>query len=99
MDAIVKGSRERTPGCSQAAHRYWAREITITEMVVKAAAENRRNGKEVIALLLDRRGDEIIILEEVVKATAENVHDGKEVMALLLDQRGDEITIPEGLLV
>jgi hypothetical protein len=60
--------------------------------VVKAAAGN---GKEVIALLLDQRGDQITITEEVVKAAAGNWENGKEVIALLLDRRGDQITITE----
>ncbi len=41
-------------------------DIPITEEVVKAAARNRRSGKEVMALLLEH-GD-IPITEEVVKA-------------------------------
>jgi hypothetical protein len=61
--------------------------------VVKAAAGSYE-GKNVMALLLDRRGDEIIITEEVVKAAAGS-YEGKNVMALLLDRRGDEIIITE----
>ncbi|KAM3550098.1 hypothetical protein ARSEF4850_008512 [Beauveria asiatica] len=57
--------------------------ITITEEIVKAAAGNEGNGKDVMALLLDRRGDQITITEEVVKAAAGNSQHG--VMALLLD--------------
>ena len=47
-------------------------QIQITEDVVKAAASNGWNGKEVMALLLDRRGDQIQITEDVVKAAASN---------------------------
>src|SRR6266478_1050463 len=67
---------------------YQHDQILITEDVVKAAVSNRGNGKEVIELLLDRRGDQIQITEDVVKAAAEN---GEEVMALLLDRRDDQI--------
>ncbi|KAK4205473.1 ankyrin repeat-containing domain protein [Triangularia verruculosa] len=70
-------------------------QINITEEVVKAAAGNWQNGKEVMTLLLDRRGDQITITEEVVKAAAGNEGNGKEVMTLLLDRRGDHITITE----
>jgi hypothetical protein len=45
----------------------------------------------VMALLLDRRGDQIRVTEDVVKAAASNRRNGKEVMALLLDRRGDQI--------
>jgi hypothetical protein len=70
-----------------------ADQITITEEVVKAAAGNYRCGKEVMALLLDRRGDQIAITEEVVKAAAGNYGSGKEVMTLLRARRGDKIAL------
>ena len=46
--------------------------IEITKEMVKAAAENWQNGKEVMVLLLEKRGDEVEITEEVVKAAAGN---------------------------
>jgi hypothetical protein len=46
--------------------------IAITEEVVKAAVSNRKNGKEVMALLLDRQGDQITITEEVLRAAVSN---------------------------
>ena len=67
----------------------------VTARLVQAVAANRRNGSKVMALLLDRRGDEITITEKVVEAAAANRGNGKEAMALLLDRRGDEITITE----
>ena len=69
-------------------------QIRITKDVVKAAASNGGNGKEVMALLLDRRGDQIQITGDVVRAAASNGGNGKEVMALLLARRGDQIRIP-----
>ncbi|OCL07799.1 hypothetical protein AOQ84DRAFT_389280 [Glonium stellatum] len=73
--------------------------IEITEGVVKAAAGNRRSGKEVMALLLNRRGADVRITEEVVKAAAGNWSSGKEVMALLLDQQEVNIQIIEQVIV
>ncbi|ORY70345.1 uncharacterized protein BCR38DRAFT_405961 [Pseudomassariella vexata] len=75
--------------------QWGVKAMDITEKVIKAAAENKYSGKEVMALLLDRRGDQITITEEVIKAVAENEDSGKEVMALLLDRRRDQITITE----
>jgi ankyrin repeat protein len=43
----------------------------ITGTVTLLAARNRKNGMEVMALLLERRGDEITITEEVVETAAE----------------------------
>ncbi|KAH7112398.1 vegetative incompatibility protein HET-E-1 [Dactylonectria macrodidyma] len=68
---------------------------TVTTRVAHAAAGNWENGKEVMGLLLDRRGDDIPITEEVVKAASGNEYNGEEVIALLLDRRGDEIEILE----
>ena len=51
-----------------------------------AAASTEKNAKEMMALLLDRRGDQIQITEDVVKAAASNIGNGKAVMALLLDR-------------
>ncbi|KUL82102.1 hypothetical protein ZTR_10071 [Talaromyces verruculosus] len=68
-------------------------EITMTEEVVKAAAENRENGKEVMILLLNERGNQITVTEEIISTIAKTFD--KEVMTLLLNQRGHEITITE----
>ena len=57
-----------------------------------AATTNDSNSKEVITLLLDRRGDEVHITSDVVKAAAKNSGSGKKVIALLLDWRGDKTT-------
>ena len=67
----------------------------ISEEVVKAAAGNSGNGKEVMTLLLEQRGADVMITEEVVKAAARNEENGKEVMTLLLEQRGADVMITE----
>ncbi|KAK4235549.1 ankyrin repeat-containing domain protein, partial [Achaetomium macrosporum] len=67
--------------------------IAITEEVVKAAAGNYRIGKEMMALLLDRRGDQITITEKAISIIAGQFD--KEIMTLLLDRRGDQIAITE----
>jgi hypothetical protein len=41
----------------------------ITDEVVKTAAGNRWNGKEVMAVLLDRSGDKINITGEAIKVS------------------------------
>jgi ankyrin repeat protein len=65
----------------------------VTRRTVKAAARNWDSGKEVMTLLLDRRGTDIQITEEVVEAAAGNWRSGKEVMMLLLDRRGTDVQI------
>ncbi|KAK1987963.1 hypothetical protein LZ30DRAFT_700989 [Colletotrichum cereale] len=56
----------------------------VSAQVVRTAAGNWKNGKEIMALLLDWRGDQITITEEVVTAAAGN-RNGKGIMTLLLD--------------
>ncbi|KAF1835671.1 hypothetical protein BDW02DRAFT_629345 [Decorospora gaudefroyi] len=58
---------------------------------LQAAAENTDRGKELVALFVERRGDEVKITEKVVQAAAGNEDSGKEVMALLLEQRGNTL--------
>ncbi|KAN0077784.1 hypothetical protein V8E54_006088 [Elaphomyces granulatus] len=67
----------------------------VIDLKVLLAAASIENAKEMMALLLDRQGDQIQITEDVVKAAAINWKNGKEVMALLLDRRGDQIQITE----
>jgi limonene-1,2-epoxide hydrolase len=55
----------------------------LPEDVVKAAVSNEWSGKKVMALLLDRLGDQIQITEDVVKAAAGN----SSVLTELLDRQ------------
>ncbi|KAI2482638.1 Arp Ankyrin repeat protein [Pyrenophora tritici-repentis] len=73
--------------------------VETTQEVVVAAAGNYRNGKEVMALLLDKRGDEVQITQEVVVAAAGNKYNGQEIITLLLDKRGDEVQITQEVVV
>jgi transcription termination factor Rho len=68
-------------------------EVKITEQVVEAATKNLENGKEIMALLLDRRADGFDMLPESV-ATVVRLFD-KRAITSLLDQRGDEVKITE----
>ena len=99
----AKSERETGTDCMTVAARHGNCEallqlirmnVSLSPETMLAAAGNYRSGKEVITLLLDRRGAQITITEEVVQAAAGN-YSGKEVMTLLLDRRGDQITITE----
>ncbi|KAK2061333.1 hypothetical protein LY76DRAFT_644041 [Colletotrichum caudatum] len=70
----------------------------MTRVVIKAAAANEESGKDIMALLLDKRGDNIQITKEIVKAAAENWGNGQEIMALLLDKCGDDIQITKEIV-
>lgn len=59
--------------------------------MVKAAASNKSSGKEIMAFLLEQRGNEVQITEEVVRTAAGNWYSGKEIMMLLLERQADTI--------
>ncbi|KAK2021447.1 ankyrin [Colletotrichum zoysiae] len=56
---------------------------------MKAAAGNRGSGQKIIALLLDKRGDDIQITEDVVKAAAQTT-GCRRIVSFLLTQRRTE---------
>ena len=70
-----------------------AAQITEKE-VVKIA----QLSKEVMTLLLDRRGGNVPITEEVVMAVAGNRGNGKEIITLLLDRRGGDVLITKEIV-
>ncbi|KAI1129531.1 hypothetical protein F5Y10DRAFT_264070 [Nemania abortiva] len=71
-------------------------EYMVTEPMVVAAARNTQNGKEVMALLLQKRGDQIAITDSVVNTAAGNPNS--EIMDLLLQERGDRIEITDTVI-
>jgi hypothetical protein len=77
-----------TGSCEALSNLLSVSNARITEDVVKAAARNEENGKEVMALLLDRRGDQVPITENVVKAAARNqlITHGKRTGLCLVQQ-------------
>ncbi|KAH8199872.1 hypothetical protein TruAng_005988 [Truncatella angustata] len=64
---------------------------------IAAAVQNGH--REVVQVLLEKRGDEVEITQDVVVAIAENEQSGKEIMALLLEKRGDEVKITQDVVV
>ena len=64
--------------------------------MVKAAANNRRNGKQVMALLLNRQDDKIQITSEAGIMICRKFDS--ETVKLLLDQRGDQIQVTEDVV-
>ncbi|KAL6229197.1 hypothetical protein BDW75DRAFT_250010 [Aspergillus navahoensis] len=69
--------------------------LKVSCNVCRAVASTWKNGKDIMALLLDQRGDQIQIAEDVLKAAAGNLKSGKDIMTLLLDRQGDQIQITE----
>jgi hypothetical protein len=59
--------------------------------VIKAAAENREYGKEILTLLIEKRGDNFQLTTDVVKAAV--AYSTHNVMKLLLEKRGNQFQI------
>ncbi len=62
--------------------------MVVTEEVLRAAAENRQSGKQVIQQLLEQRGPDVVVTEEVVKLVTQSL--SVEIIKRLLEKR------PEG---
>ncbi|KAL6855647.1 hypothetical protein J3F83DRAFT_753806 [Trichoderma novae-zelandiae] len=69
---------------------------TIGHDIISGIAE--RCSEQVMALLLDRQGDQIRITQSTAKAAAKNAWHGEGMMALLLKRRGAAITITEEIV-
>ncbi|KAJ0166508.1 Vegetative incompatibility protein HET-E-1 [Colletotrichum tanaceti] len=72
--------------------------FNLTQKVVEAAAASKKNGVQVMALLLDVGGADIRITEDVLTAAASNKVSGDAMMALLLERRGFQIEITERII-
>ena len=51
--------------------------VVVTEEAVKAAAGNKKNGREVMQLLLEQCGADVVVTEDVVRAVAGNKRRGE----------------------
>ncbi|KAH6889612.1 hypothetical protein B0T10DRAFT_486475 [Thelonectria olida] len=71
-------------------------QIPVTEETVKTAAEH--GDRDLMAMLLERRGHEFQITEETLKAAAENWEHGQSIIALLLDKGGPDAQITEDVI-
>ena len=98
MDCVNRENRSllhiatRNGSCASLARLFMLNKprLEITQEVVVAAAGNYY-GKEVMALLLDRRGDEVQITQEVIVAAAGN-DDGGRVVEYLHERTPIDIT-------
>lgn len=66
-------------------------DVLVTEKMMRAAAANS-NGKSVLALLLNKKGQDIEITEDILEAAARRNTDSLE---LLLDRLGRKVPITE----
>lgn len=70
----------------------------VNESSMKLAVGNEDKAPEIMALLLDRRGNEIEITEDIMISAAENKQSGAATVAMLLKRRGGEIKITRELI-
>jgi hypothetical protein len=97
-DCLIEAA-ESSPGVfKELLNHPEVKSIRATEEVVKAAAGNWGSGKEVVMLLLEKRGDEVEITEEVVKAAAGNEGKAEQITTLLIDRRRSDIHITDNVV-
>ncbi|KAF2732835.1 HET-domain-containing protein, partial [Polyplosphaeria fusca] len=73
-------------------------EVPLSENMIKAAAGNAGNGKDIINLLLQQRGSEVKVTEGVIQAAAGNAASGKDIINLLIQQRRSEVEVTEEVI-
>lgn len=73
--------------------------VEITEKVILTAAMNIKDGAEMVANLLDERGDEVKITDIVLYAAARNTGCGDRIMSLLFNRLEDQHKISVSILL
>ncbi|KAF4212499.1 hypothetical protein CNMCM8980_000915 [Aspergillus fumigatiaffinis] len=78
--------------------RHMSEKEIIHHRVIRAAARNSENGRDIMRLLLEQRGDQIQITQDVVTAAESNESSGKDIMALLLDRQGNQVHLAKNVV-
>jgi hypothetical protein len=98
QEAITQGHKMAIETILQQSSHVHIQNGMYNNLLQEAARQSNHNSQEIMALLLDQRGDEVPITQEVVVAAAGN-RNGKDIIALLLDRRGDKIQITQEVVV
>ncbi|KAF4332393.1 WD domain protein [Fusarium beomiforme] len=70
-------------------------EFQIKEIIVEAAARNRYNGHQMIALLLKANGGEVPVTGKAISAALYNPISGEKILALLVETSAHTIPMTE----
>ncbi|CAN9295349.1 unnamed protein product [Alternaria alternata] len=73
-------------------------EVPLSEDMIRAAAANERNGREIMILLLQERGEEFILTKGVIEAAAGNEGNWQDVMTLLLGEHGRKSMVTSSVI-
>lgn len=68
-------------------------EVSLSEDMIKAAAENQENGTKIINFLIQKRGSEITVTDGVIRAAARNRTSGRDIITLLFQKREGEFKL------
>ncbi|EUC41411.1 hypothetical protein COCMIDRAFT_8874 [Bipolaris oryzae ATCC 44560] len=58
-------------------------EVSLSEAMIKAAAENQENGQDIMNFLIQKRGSEITVTDRIIKAAARNKTSGRDIIICL----------------
>jgi ankyrin repeat protein len=85
----------KTASVSEVEHFLTQRglEVPLPEDMIRAAAENKRDGSNILRLLIRNRGSEFKMTDGTIKAAAENGGIGIEFLNLFLQQCNSEVVL------
>jgi hypothetical protein len=98
QEAISQGHKMAIQTILQQSSHVQIQDGVYDKLLQEAARQRKHNSQEVMALLLDERGDDVLITQKVVVAAAKNPN-GKDIMTLLLDRRGHDVQITQDVVV
>ncbi|KAJ5027413.1 ankyrin repeat-containing domain protein [Bipolaris maydis] len=73
-------------------------EVPLSEDMLKATAENRENGREIMSFLIQKRGSEITVTDGVIEAAARNKRSGRDIIILLFQRHEVEFELTQQAL-
>jgi ankyrin repeat protein len=91
----------RASGVREVEHFLTQRELEVplSEGMITAAAENKKNGSDILRLLIGKCGSEFKVTDGTIQAAVENGGIGSDLLNLLLQQYKSKVGVPRTLLI
>jgi hypothetical protein len=73
-------------------------EVPLSEDMIKAAAGNKKNGRDIMRLFLKKRGREVKVTDRAIEAAVRNVTSGRDIINLLLQKHRSEVCVTKEVI-
>jgi ankyrin repeat protein len=73
-------------------------EVPLSEDMIKAAAGNEKNGRDIMRLFFKKRGREVKVTDGVMEAAVRSVTSGRDIISLLLQKHGSEVSVTKEVI-